>query len=161
MADPAIQAAIEAVIAAVEAVIPTIDPSTRFRRKNETAPASTRAGKRLFDFATGGLRDDSNEGRAGSVQNVGKADRTASVTLRIEYPLGRSEKALEMTLAVDAELLLRAIGRSAVWTGTPVRRVSARATVDRTETVILTEAGSTPGQLVLAVAADIQYRDTE
>lgn len=159
MAAPAISAAIEAVLAKVEAITPTIDQGQKFRRTDETAPFTTRGGKRLFDFDFGALDDLSNLGRG--VQNPGLADRTASVALQIAYPLARAEKALETTLAVDAELVLRALGRSANWAGTVVRRVVARAAVDRSDAQIETEAGPMPGSLYLVVSADITYRDSE
>jgi hypothetical protein len=156
MAAPAVQAALEALLAKVEAIVPTIDPSDRFRRRGERAPASTRAGKRLIDLeAQGHPRDLSNEGAG--VQAPGLADRIAAVDLVVEYPLGRAEKQLETTVMVDSELLLRAVGRSANWAGTPVRRVQARSRVDRPDAA----AGEGPGVLKLVVSVEITYRDTE
>lgn len=159
MAAPAISSAIAAVIAKLEAIIPTIDPGQPFRRLGEVAPVTTRGGKRLFDIDFGALRDLSNEGAG--VQNQGVADRVGTVSVTIAYPLARSEKALETTLAVDAELVLRALGRSATWAGTVVRRVQARAAVDRSEAEVLTDTGPQPGSLYLVVACEITYRDTE
>lgn len=159
MAAPAISAAIAAVLAKVEAITPTIDPAQAFRRSSETAPPSTRAGKRRFDFDMGALRDLSNEG-AGT-QAPGIADRLATVAITIAYPLARAEKALETTLAVDAELVLRALGRSASWAGTVVRRAQARAAIDRTDAEVLGDAGPKPGHLYLIVTCDILYRDSE
>lgn len=159
MAVPAISSAIDAVVAKVEAIVPTIDPGRPFRRTGETAPATTGAGRRLFDVDFGALRDQSNEGAG--VQNVGVADRAATIALAIVYPLGRAEKTLETVLAVDAELVLRALGRSANWAGTVVRRVQARAAVDRSEVEILTDAGAQPGYLYLVVTCEVFYRDSE
>jgi hypothetical protein len=158
MPAPAVQAAIEAVLAKVEAIVPTIDPSATFRRRGETAPGTTKAGKRWFDLqAAGHPRDLSNEGAG--VQAPGLADRIASVTLLVDYPVGRSEKALEMTMMVDSELLLRALGRSANWAGTPVRRVVARTTIERD--ILEPTTGQGLNLIRLTVTAEIQYRDTE
>ncbi len=156
MADPAITEAIAAVVARAEAIVPTIEPAARFRRFGETTPPTTRT-KRGFDVEfQGHTRDLSNEGQG--VQTHGQADRLARLDLVVEYPLGRQERALETTLAVDSELLLRALGRSAVWTGTPVRRCVARSSVDREA-----EQGGdgTPGVILLVVTVDVQYRDIE
>lgn len=158
MAAPAIQAALEAVLARVEAITPTIDPAVRFRRKGETAPASARAPRRLIDLqAEGHPRDLSNEG-AGT-QAPGLADRIASVRLVIEYPAARAERALETTMMVDSELVLRALGRSASWAGTPVQRVVATTSVERDG--VLPVAGQGTQVFRLVVAAEIQYRDVE
>jgi hypothetical protein len=159
VADPAIQAALEAVLAAVAATDPTIDTVQRFTRKNDTAPAATRAGKRLFDFRFNALSDESNAGRG--VQTVGKADRIATIAIRIDYPVGRAQKALETVLALDAEQLLRMLHRSSTWVNTPVRRVVAGASMDRSRESVITEDGETPGVLVLVITAAIQYRDSE
>jgi hypothetical protein len=153
---PAVQSAIEAVLAKVEAIGPTIDSGQQFRRVDEKAPLTTRGGKRLFEFDFGAMRDLSNEGAG--VQNAGLADRVASVVIAIGYPLARAEKTLETTLAVDSELVLRALGRSANWAGTVVRRVVARTAIDRTDAEA-TEVS--PGIVYLLVSADIFYRDTE
>jgi hypothetical protein len=158
MTAPAISAALDALVATVEAIAPTIDAATPFRRRAETSPGTTRGGKRWVNLEFDGHpRDLSNEGAG--VQSPGLADRSASVRLLIDYPLARNERALETTMAVDSELLLRALGRSASWTGTPVRRVVARTTVDRSAAVPFDRQGT--GKLVLVVTADVQYRDVE
>lgn len=157
MADPAIQSVIEAVISAVEGISPTIDPGTRFRRKGETAPASTRAPKRLINVEfQGHPEDSSNEGRG--TQAPGLADRIVRLDLRVEYPVARSERALELAMAVDSELVLRALARSSAWVGTPVRRVVATTTVEREIELV---QGQGTSVLTLVVAATVQYRDTE
>jgi hypothetical protein len=158
---PAITSAIDAVVARIEAITPTIDAEQTFRRLGEVAPASTRAGKRLFDFDFGALRDLSNEGQG--VQNPGLADRLATVEFVIDYPIARAERALETTIAIDAELVLRALGRSANWTGTTVRRVVASTVVDRNDSaeVPIEGGGTQPGVLHLVVTAAITYRDAE
>jgi hypothetical protein len=161
VADPAISSAIDAVVAKLEAITPTIDAAQEFRRRGEKAPPTTRAGKRSFDFGFVGMRDLSNEGAPGGVQNPGKADRTASIAITIDYPLARAEKALETTMAVDSELVLRALGRSANWAGTVVQRVVAKTTVNRASSELLIEDQVQPGFLRLVVTAEIQYRDSE
>ena len=156
MAAPAITDAIAAVVARVEAIAPTVEPAARFRRFGEAAPPSTRT-KRGFDVEfMGHTRDISNEGQG--IQTHGQADRVARLDLVVEYPAGRQEKALETTLAVDSELLLRALGRSAVWTSTPVRRCTARTTVDRQGAE---GEDGLPGVILLVVTVDVQYRDIE
>jgi hypothetical protein len=158
MTAPAISDALDALVAKVEAIVPTLDPATRFRRRAETSPGTTRGGKRWVNLEFDGHpRDLSNEGAG--VQSPGIADRSASVRLLIDYPLVRNEKTLETAMAVDSELLLRALGRSASWAGTPIRRVVARTTVDRSAAVPFDGQGT--GKLVLAVTADVQYRDVE
>lgn len=150
MTAPAITDAITAVVSRVEAITPTIEPAARFRRVSETVPSTTRT-RRGFDVEfQGHPRDLSNEGQG--TQTQGLADRIARIDLVVEYPIARSEAALETTLAVDSELLLRALGRSAVWTSTPVRRCQVRTTVDRT-------AIEESGVLLLVVSVDVQYRD--
>src|SRR6266496_3536072 len=149
---PAIQAAIEAVLATVEAIVPTIEPATTFRRKSEKVNATTRAPKRLFDLqARGHPRDLSNEGSG--VQNPGVADRIAAVDLVVEYSAARVERALEMTMMVDSELVLRALGRSANWAGTPVRRVRATTSIERD--LQLPIPGQGTAVLKLVVTAEI------
>lgn len=158
MAAPAVQAALEAVVARIEAITPTIDATTAFARKTiERVPSSTRARKRLFDVDFEGVRDLSNEGSG--VQAPALADRVATFTVRIDYAAARAERALELTMAVDAELVLRALGRSAGWAGTPVRRVVARASVERDQ--VEPAPGMGTGVLKLAVTADVTYRDAE
>lgn len=156
MAAPAITAAVNAVVAKVEAITPTIDTAQLFRRGSEKAPTTTRAGKRLFDVEAAGLRDESNDGRG--VQVPGVADRIATVVFVVTYPVARSERALETTLLEDMELLLRAVTRSASWAGTPVRRVAARAAVNRT---FAEPVEQQPGELQILLTAEIHYRDTE
>jgi hypothetical protein len=158
MAAPAVKAALEAVIAKIEAIAPIVDAGTPFRRQDERAPSSTRQRRRLFDLQAGGHpRDLSNEGAG--VQNPGLADRIAAVTFLIEYALGRNERELEMLLMQDSELVLRAIGRSANWAGTPVRRVVAKTSIDRSSAEPMPGEGA--GFLTLVVEAEITYRDTE
>lgn len=158
MAEPAVQAAVEAVIAKVEAIVPTIDPASSFRRRSEKAPPSTRAGKRWFDLQASGIpRDLSNEGSG--PQRPGVADRVARLELLIDYPVARAERTLEMTMLVDSELLLRAVGRSANWAGTPVHRVVASTSVQRDQVEPITGQGS--GVLRLALTCEITYRDVE
>lgn len=152
MAAPAIKAAIDAVLAKVEAITPTIEPGRPFRRKSETAPPTTRAAKRLFDFDFRGL-----DNVPGATQNPDLTDRQASIALRIDYPVGNSEKALETTLAVDSELVLRALGKSANWSGTPIRRVAARAEVER----VPPPDGQGAATFSIVVNADVFYRDSE
>ena len=157
MTAPAISGVIDAIIDRAEAVVPTIDPAQKFRRSDERAPFTTRGGKRIFDVNfEGHPRDLSNEG-AGR-QTVGQADRLARLTLDIEYPIGNAEKALETTIAVDSELLLRALARSANWAGTSITRATARSAVDRSESEAVDAA---PGVLHLMVTIDVQYVDLE
>lgn len=152
MTAPAIAEAIDAIVERVEAIDPTISPESPFWRRSEKTPATTKT-RRGFDVDfQGHPRDLSNEGLG--VQTHGLADRIARLDLVVEYPIARAERALETTLAVDSELLLRALGRSAVWTSTPVRRCQARTTVDRSGI----EEG---GVLLLVVTVDVQYRDSE
>ncbi len=155
MTVPAVSAALDAVVAKVEAIAPTIDPAQPFRRRSEITPPSTAVGKRTFDVEfQGHSRDQSNEGPAG-VQNVGIADRVASFDLVVDYARANAERALETTMAVDSELVLRALNRAS-WAGTPVHRVVARSRVERPE------AGEgQPGVFSLVVSADVHYRDTE
>jgi hypothetical protein len=158
MAAPAVQAALETVLASIEAITPTIDADQLFTRKRvERTAATTRAPKRRFDVDFGSMRDLSNEGEG--VQSPGLADRSATFTIRIDYAAARSERALETTMAVDAELVLRALGRSANWAGTPVRRVVAQTAVERSEVVPVPGAGT--ATLALVVTAEITYRDAE
>lgn len=153
---PKVLEALDAIVAKVEAIVPTIDPAARFRRSSEKTPPTTKAGKRLFDVDfQGHPRDLSNEGQG--VQNPGIADRIATFTISIDYPLARNEKALEATTAVDSELVLRALGRSANWNGTPVQIVRATSAM-RTDQA---EDGMGAGFRVLVVTADVQYRDRE
>jgi len=148
---PAISGVIDAIIDRAEAVVPTIDPAQKFRRSDERAPFTTRGGKRIFDVNfEGHPRDLSNEG-AGR-QTVGQADRLARLTL------DNAEKALETTIAVDSELLLRALARSANWAGTSITRATARSAVDRSESEAVDAA---PGVLHLMVTIDVQYVDLE
>lgn len=156
MTAPAITEAIDAVVAAVEAIEPTIEPASRFRRFNEKAPFTTKM-RRLFDVDfMGHPRDLSNEGQG--VQTVGLSDRVARFELWLGYPVANAERALETTMAVDSELVMRALGRSAVWTGTPVRRCTITTTVNRDEQ--LGDQGE-PGVLYLVATVNVQYRDTE
>lgn len=156
MAAPAITAAIAAVVARVEAIVPTVEAASRFRRFGEVTPPTTRTRRGFNVEFQGHPRDLSNEGAG--VQTQGQADRVARIDLLIEYPVGRKERELEGTLAIDSELLLRALGRSAVWTTTPVRRCTPRTSIDRTA-----EEGDdgTPGVILLVVTVDVQYRDLE
>lgn len=156
MTAPAITAAIDAVVSRVEAIAPTIDPSSPFRRYSEKAPFTTKI-RRLFDVGfLGHARDLSNEGQG--VQTAGLSDRTARFLLEIGYPVGNAERALETTLAVDSELILRALGRSAVWTGTPVRRCTITTDVDRSEA---RGEPAAPGVIRLVATVNVTYRDTE
>lgn len=155
-APPQVEEALDALIAKLEAIVPTVDPACRFRRREESAPPTTKAPKRLFDVDfEGHIRDLSNEGNG--AQNPGVADRVARFTVEIDYPLARAEKALELTTAVDSELVLRALTRSANWNGTPVQIVRATSTM-RTDQA---EDGMGAGFRVLVVTADVQYRDIE
>lgn len=157
MTAPAISGVIDALIEKVEAITPTIDEGRRFRRSDERAPPTTRNGKRLFDVEfEGHPRDLSNE--AAGRQTVGQAERIARLSVDVGYPVGRSEKDLETTIAVDSELLLRALGRSANWAGTSIQRAVARTTVDRSEIEAVEDA---PGLIHLRVAVDVQYVDVE
>lgn len=159
MTAPAVETVLDAFVSRVEAIVPTLRTNTRFRRSPENAEASeapTRSGLRQFDVDVLGGGDDSNEGRG--VQNVGSADRTVSLLLSISYPApGRAERALEKVIASDAELVLRAVGRSANWVSSPsapVRRAVCRWTVNRS-------ALQSGAEIILEVTVDVQYRDTE
>jgi hypothetical protein len=157
MAAPAITAVLASLVAKVEAISPVVDPTQKFRRVSERAPATTQT-KRLFDVEfRGHPRDPSNEGRG--VQTVGLSDRVAALDLVITYGIGNNEKALETTIAVDSELVLRALGRSANWAGTAIQRAQARSSVDRT--LSSPETGEGTGLLQLVVSVDVQYRDQE
>lgn len=156
MTAPAITDAIDAVVARVEAITPTIDVAAAFRRIRETAPPTTKT-RRLFDVEfKGHPRDLSNEGQG--TQTTGLADRVARLELWISYPVARSERALETTLAVDSELLMRALGRSATWSATPVRRCTITTADDRSAAV--GEQGE-PGVIFLVATVNVQYRDVE
>lgn len=159
MAAPAIEQVVDALVARISAIAPSLRPTTKFRRSQETAEAQqepSRSSFRQFDVDVQRGADDSNEGRG--VQNVGLADRTATFLVSVSYPsVGRAERGLEKVIASDAELLLRAVGRAANWVlapTAPVHRAICRWTVNRS----YLEAD---GALVLEVTIDVQYRDTE
>lgn len=159
MAEPAIIKAIEAIVAKVEAIEPTIEPTARFVRRGERAPPTTK-NRRTFDVGfIGHLRDLSNEGLG--VQTHGLADRIAQLAVAITYPVARDEAALETRLAVDSELVLRALHRSAVWTGTPVRRCAARTATDRSKQDAAAAGSQGAATIDLVVTVDVQYRDSE
>lgn len=156
MATPAITSAIDTVVAKVEAIVPTIDPAARFARYSEKAPFTTKV-RRLFDVDfLGHTRDLSNEGQG--VQTAGLSDRTARIDLVVGYPIGNDERALETRMAVDSELILRALGRSASWGTTPVRRCTVTTAVDRSEAE---GTGEQPGTMRLVATVNVTYRDTE
>ena len=157
MADPAITSVIDAIVERVEAIDPTIDPAAQFKRSSETSPPTTK-NRRTFDLDFLGQPADLSAIGQG-VQTVGLADVLASFRISVAYPIGRSEKALETTLASDSEHIRRALSRSATWAGTPVRTLRAfRSTVDWSEQEPIEQQ---PGLVRLVVEVTFLYRETE
>lgn len=150
MASPAVQAAIEAVLAKLEAIVPTIDPGSTFRRQSENSPSSTKAGKRLFDVDFEGI---------GREQPFGRDTRVATVQIKIDYPVGRAERALEAVLAQDSEDIVRSLMALGAWSKSPVIKVQASTSVDRAASE--PQSGQGRGVFRLIVAIEITYHDPQ
>lgn len=151
---PAIEKVISALVTRLEAIVPTKQPRFRFHRSDESLRSAQFAVKsctRLFNVDATGGQDDSQEGRAGAVQNQALADRVARFSIVIAYPRAEQEKELEDVMASDGEWAMRKLARSADWTGTPVRRATCRWSIDRTR----------DDKLFLVLVLEVQYRDTE
>jgi hypothetical protein len=152
MSAPAIEQVIVALVERLEAVQPSLRTNVPFRRSSEIlsdseTPATACTRRFNVDVLSG--QDDSQEGAG--VQNAGVADRRVQVAVRVAYERGRKEKALEDLIASDAEWAMRALARSADWSGSPVQRATCRWNVDRSDTQ----------KLFLVLNLEVRYRDTE
>jgi hypothetical protein len=149
---PAIEQVVTALVTRLQAIAPSQKPGVKFRRATEVLATGETPGTALFrqfDVDYQGGQDDSQEGHG--VQSPGVADRRARFQISVYYPRARAEKKFEDVMASDSEWAMRALARSASWAGTPIQRTTCRATVDR----------SRKDKLLLVLALEVQYRDTE
>lgn len=151
---PAIEQVIQALVDRMEALVPSVRSTETFRRSTEVVTVEATPGRaafRAFNLDVLDGQDDSQEGRGGVV-SVGVGDHTARVQISCAYAKGRNERALETLVPSDGDIMLRGLARSAVWTGTPVRRSEATWRVDRDRAA---------DRWLLIVTLTVQYRDVE